>query len=488
MARLTPALVPLYLALVGRLVVPSWRRYLVQFTRDRLPVSITLATVFASSLLFTARVVASHFRALKVNAWDFSAFDLPIQRSLVSTFLYSPIDHRSFLGTHASYVLALFVPLHALYATPVWLLGTQALAISAATAASWLVFRDLLQDDIAALLLSVAYLLNTYTAKTLQYVFHVEVLYPALLFVLVHGLLRRRVLQVAAATLFLLSVKEDALLLLVGISISLLFVRPRRWRTASLLIGAGVLVYLVSTRVVMPHAAGAPPGHPWYATYWAAYGETPLLAVRGMILHPLQVAQDLWLSGIRDLLEPLLFLPLFGGTWFLAAVPALTVYGTASNPGVAHFGLYYSSPVLPFLFIAAAVGVRRFARLVPMSRIAPVQRQRIVAFALLGVSALSGASYVFPEPNSRRSDVPDMVAASGARPLRVQGSLLPHAGYAPTTLPLDTLTSDDAVLLDDSSDPYPFSREELRSLAANLVRRGYRQMKSKHGLLLLMPP
>ncbi|MEP7131677.1 MAG: DUF2079 domain-containing protein [Acidobacteriota bacterium] len=486
-ARLTPALIPLYLTLVTALMIPRWRRYLARLPASCHRKPIALATLFVGSSAFALRVVASQFRSLSVNGWDFSSFDLPIQRSLVSTFLDSPIDHRSFLGTHASYILTLFIPLHALHQTPAWLLVTEALAISAATAASWLLFRDLLHDDTAAMLLSLAYLLNTYTAKTLQYVFHVEVLYPPLLFLLARFLRRRQPMLIAAVTLLLLSVKEDAVIPLLGISIALFLLRPREWRTPALLVSGGIVVYLLSTRIVMPRAAGVPAGHPWYATYWAAYGPTPLLAARGMFLHPLQVFHALWSSGIRDLLEPLLFLPLLGGLWLLAAIPALTVYGTASNPGISHFAIYYSAPLLPLLFLAAAVGARRLARRLRRPGLTRLDWQRLIAFAVLGASALDGASYVFRRPNPRRLDVATMVALRGPGRLRVQGSLLPHSGYKLTTLPLDTLTSNDAVLLDDSSDPYPFTREQIRSFSAALEKRGYHRAFSRHGLVLLVP-
>ena len=368
------------------------------------------------------------------------------------------------------------------------MLGIQALAISSATAASWLLFRDLLHDDTAALVLSIAYLLNTYTAKTLQYVFHIEILYPPLLFLLIRFLLRRQSVPVAAATLLLLGIKEDALVPLLGICVALLLRRPRHWRTPALLLSAGLCVYMLSTRVVMPHAAGVAAGHPWYASYWGAFGATPLLAARGMLLHPLQVLRALWSSGIRDLLEPLLFLPLLGGTWLVAAIPALIVYGTASNPGIANFALYYSAPVLPLLFIAAAAGLRRLSRVLPGTRLSRLEWQRVIAFLVLGGCALDGAGYVFRKPNPRRLDVAAMIATRGSGTVRVQGSLFPHAGYALTTLPLDTLTIYEAVLLDDSSDPYPFTRNEIRSLEATLLERGYHRTVSRHGLVLLTPP
>lgn len=492
--RLTPVLATgLLLVLLAALYGP-WRQALRAALLDRSPVfgSRTSLLLFGGSAVFLFRVVLSRYDGLEVNAWDFSVYEFAVRSSSAATVLFSPLEGRSQLGTHASYLLFVFPPLYGLWSTHLWLLAAHVAAIAGAIVAAFAVCRRILRDDLAALLVAVAFLLNTYTAKMVQYVFHAEVFYPVCLFLTALGVVRKKRAVFFAGVLLTALVKEDSVLALLGICSAGLILDRGLWRWW--LAGAALAVagFSIGSFLVIPHFAATVPGQPWYAPLWSAYGPTPLRAAVGMLRHPLKVAGDVGRSGVVGLLETLGFLPLAGYEWLVAALPALLVYGVSNGGrgGLAQFSIYYSAAVFPFLLLAAARGL---ARIGAWSRSGAGRRRamRLGAIGLLFVSALDGASYVFFFPKPSRLDIASLGLPADAR-VRAQGALLPHMPLDARAEPLTSLAIEshtaETVLLDLGANPYPFSAEDLRDYARRLQASGFRVRRTSHGLLLASPP
>jgi hypothetical protein len=211
-----------------------------------------------------------------------------------------------------------------------------------------------------------------------------------------------------------------------------------------------------------------------------------------MVLQPVDVAKDLCRSGVKDVLETFGFLPLLGFEWFLAALPALVIYGVSAGGkgGTAQFSLYYSSPVLAFLVVAAAHGLARIGG----SKTSATQRHlriRIGALGFLLLCAFDGAGYTFYYANPCRLDLASL-RLPAAQTVLVQGALLPHLPLGSNALPLTRLSVNQrepqAVLLALDANPYPFSRAELVDLAKRLRLAGFRITNTPHGLVLASPP
>ncbi len=467
------------------LIPSTWRRALAGFVRARHgPLSrrtILLASLVAAA--FLARVLMGRYRSLDLNAWDTALFfDHPIAATLTGRPLFCDVTGRSYLGTHASYGLLAFLPLYAIAASNLWLLAAQAFAIAAGAAAGFLVFRRILDDDLGAGMLAAAFLLNAPTARTVQYGFHPEAFYPLAVFLLWLGLLSNRPWLLVAGTLLAVGVKEDSVLILAGFALSVA-IFPRRYRVGAVVGAAGIAAFLLSTRLVMPRISGASPDRPWYASYWASWGDSLPSAALAMVTHPLQLGRTLLHSGIPDLLEPLLLLPLAGPEGLVAALPALVPYGGADFRQLRGFALYYAMPVLPFLFVGTAYGLRRIAKTLP--------GRRAVALLVLCVCALDGGSYTFRRPNPALPDIAPALASLGGRAVRIQGSLYPHAGYLASRRVLDQahpVAPSEAVLLDPETNPYPFTRTEMATLVTKLDSdAGYRRSNMRGGLILFIP-
>ena len=302
------------------------------------------------------------------------------------------------------------------------------------------------------------------------------------MFLLWSGLLRERPWILAAGALLAVGVKEDSVLLLLGFAISAA-VFHRKYRTAAAVASAGVLSYLLSSRFVLPHFSGGLPGRPWYGLYWASWGDSLPRAVVAMATHPLRLTSALLHSGAPRLLESLALIPLAGPEGFVAALPALVPFAAADSPQLREFALYYSMAVLPFLFIAACYGLGRLAR-------SPT-RMRVGALLVLGVCAFDGASYTLHRSNPARIDIGPALTSLGDRAVRVQGTLYPHAGYAPSCRVLDRsrpIAPGEAVLLAPATSPYPLTADEMAGLITRLSDDPlYARSETPHGLLLFVP-
>lgn len=445
-----------------------FREAVLRVLRSDKPVSPRLLRALAlACIAFCVWTTASKFLSFEVNAWDFSLyFDRPLERTLHGQILYSDFLGSSTLAAHSDLALLLFIPLYSIHASPWWLVIGQGAIVAAATMAAFRLFRNLTEDTFASVTLAAAFLLNKYTAKCLQYVFHIETLYLLSLFLLLLALKEKRPFLFSSALLLTMAIKQDAVIPLFGITIIALLLR--RFRYAAAACFGGLTGFLLDYFVLMPHFA-ANAAHPWYSWYWASFGPTPLRAALGIIGKPMLVITKLSHSAVGNLLGSVLLLPLVGFEWLAAALPGLILYGCSDFEKLAHLDLYYSAAVLPLLFASAAVGICRVA-----DRAQVEQRRfrlRVLSIVFLIWSHVYGSGYHFAAWRSdgrALSEIRNSVPA-GAE-VRIQGALFPHAGYDPRWRVLERTPPGlgEAVMLDEALNPYPLSRAEMASLIRKL--------------------
>jgi uncharacterized membrane protein len=483
--RLTaPLAAALLLAALG-LAWGPWRRAAAARLRARAaPLShraIAAAALVAGLVLL--RILFARWQALSLSAWDTTIYyDRPVAETLRGRFFFCDLLGISTFGNHVTAILFAFVPLYALWPSPLWMLAAEAMALAAAAAAAFLVFRRILGDDVSGGLLACGYLLCSATARTLQYGFHPEVFYPLAIFLLWLGLLSDRVGLLTAGTVLALCVKEDAVLPLVGFAfVAAVFYRKIRV-AGSMALAAGA-AFFVEMRFVLPYFSGEPAGRPWYGSYWASWGGSLPRAALSLLSHPARLAGALWHSGAPHLFEPFLLLPLAGPEALAGALPALVPYGASDLPQLRQFALYYSAPVLPFLAVAAAFGLARIAR--------GTFRRRLGALLILAACAFDGASYTLERPNPARRDVGPALASLGERSVFVQGTLFPRAGYAAQRRVLDGRArpgGPNAWLLGPGTNPYPLSPSAWTALVRELsADPALTRTQTPNGLLLFTP-
>ncbi len=183
--RLSPILAAAFLPLGLGLLVPAWRARAARLldAEIRMSNAVLLAGTCAAAI-FCGAVLFSRFASLELSAWDTTIFfDRPIAATLSGGVLPVAATGRSYLGVHASYVLLAFLPFYAIAKTPLWILrgardrhrGGSGHGLSALPPPP----RRRRRGGAPRGGIS---LLNSFTARAVEYGFHPEGLYPLALF------------------------------------------------------------------------------------------------------------------------------------------------------------------------------------------------------------------------------------------------------------------------------------------------------------------
>jgi uncharacterized membrane protein len=319
--------------------------------------------------ILLALLGAAVFLVLKLNQWhslgvqpELAEFESRLYSTLHGGFMERHRGEPPFFADHVSPVLLLLLPLYALLPTPLTLLVVQALAAAAAVVPLHRLALHLLERRAAAAALGLAYLVSRTLDYGLMYDFHMEIFYPLMFFGAFLAFERRRWGWLAAAAILAAMCKEDAGLALAGLGA---YVFARGARRAGALLATGGLAWLIAAvTLVSPafrHGAGGSE-YP-FVFYWSGYGHTQAEVLRGM-LNPLTHVRVLFAhpkpGQMFDLFAGYAFLPFVDPAAALFLVlPGWFVLYSSDNPMMNGPILYYGLLILPFLFYATMLGIRR---------------------------------------------------------------------------------------------------------------------------------
>ena len=333
------------------------------------PRTVWIATLVTGAVL--AWIVLTRFRSGDINAVDFTVyFDRPLYQTahgrlmFVETADLPDFSHRSQFAVHAYYILPILAPLYRIAATPFWLLALSVVAVVLGALHTFRIVRQLSGVGLVAAAAAFAFVLNANTARTLLYGFHPEVLYAWLIPAAIDAAIHRRRWWFLAAVIAAAAVKEDAILPLVAMAVTLALAVPVAREEWWLYLAAPPAIAAANLAAyyawVLPIFASS--SNPVYAAFWIDYGPTPARAVIGMLSRPLDVARSVATSGILRVLMPHALLPLIGWRWIAGILPLVILYGASSNSQVRDFGIYYSMVTVPFLTLGSAFGALVVAR------------------------------------------------------------------------------------------------------------------------------
>ncbi|SOD71927.1 predicted membrane protein DUF2079 [Jatrophihabitans sp. GAS493] len=282
------------------------------------------------------------------------------------------------LGDHFHPIIALLAPLYWVWDNPDMLIIAQAVLISASIP---IVYRFAARRTSRwlSLLISAAYGLGWPVMALIDFDFHEIAFATPLLAFAIDALDRRDDRSLLIWSLLLFGVREDmgVVVALLGVLRILQGVREsppdpagaqpaaanpspatgswwrRRWPAVAL-IAAGIVAYLVSTAVIIPHFAS---GHSFaYGSQYDALGNSVGEALGNIVKHPLTAAKLLVspqtkLTTILYLVVPFAFLPL-RSRYSILAVPLLAerFFNSRANLWQPHF--HYNA--LPWLILTLA--------------------------------------------------------------------------------------------------------------------------------------
>ncbi len=457
------------------------------WVRERWPVAVRWAARpesfrWTSGLmlaLFVLSTLTQHW-SFRTFSHDFSMIDEALWYSHHGRFLYSPVLGRSFLSEHFSPILALLVPLHALFPTPYLLLVIQPLALWASGLALRAVLRQEGADPAAAHLVTLAYLNSALMVSTLDYVFHMECFLPLAVFAMFLCYRRGQWLGYAATGLLALSIKEDVGLYLAGLGLWEALAERRRG-VGLVTLAVGLAWTWAAVTIAIPRAAPGSEGYV-FAARWAHWGEGPLAIAWGLASRPIELARDLCAGPYLGTFAACLFIPFAVGGSALLVLAPWVVNATSGLPAQQQLLLYYGIPLLTFAALASALGLRRVTPWLDAHRGWKVAAAVLVL--TLNVSHLS-----FPRiPVGRQRVEHEIARLPAGASVQVMPSLyplLPYGGAHRVFWRGDSLAAR-FVLLATEGSTWPFSAAEVLRLSGEAEASGtYRERARMAGFLAL---
>ena len=424
----------------------------------------------------------TRFRSGEINAIDFTVYyDRPNFQTAIGNLLFvesgdDPMrSWRTYLSVHAHWAMVPLALFYLVLPSPLWTLTLSVFAVVAGAVYSLRIIQRAGGGGALAVASALAFVLNDNTARTLNYGFHVEVLYAWFLPWMIDAGLRRRWMPFLLAGLATVAVKEDAFLPLLAVAATVILVSGKGLTRVErfLIVPAPIVVALINLelflQVVVPRFSAS--GAVFYATYWANYGPTTGTAMLGMLRHPWRVLMStLDSSFLRAVALPHLYLPFVGWRWFVGALPIVILYGASANEQLRSFGIYYAIVLVPFLVLAAAAGARGLAELVNGGA-----RTRVVMSAVVVIAAMAGGistgGYSLRPWKQEIAKLPQVLESLNAeKSVLVQSGLYPHAGYDARVQLLTSQTLGDprfagaAIVLAPGLSAYPFDADGLAPL------------------------
>jgi uncharacterized membrane protein len=422
------------------------------------------------------------FATYHSTAYDLAFFDQMIWNSSQGSGLQSSFLGYDFFGQHFEPALYAFVPLYRLHATPLWLLGAEALALGGAVVPLWALARRWLGGGLRPAIVCAAYVLQIGVARAVGFDFHTEALAVPFVFLALLGAARGSSPMLLLCGVAPMLCKEDGALVTLGIAVIALTVHRRRAGLAlgGIAVAGGAVIVLG----VMPHLRGGAAQD--LAARYAYLGDSP-----GSVLLHLVTRPQVWL---RHLVAPpagpalLLalagvgFLPLLRPVALLACMPALLLPLLADDPYQGGLRLHYGLQATPLLVCAAMLGWQR----------ARVLARRYPLFALAPPAALLGGAVatwlaLSPLPGGHG---PDALSLGGLQrsaqidallaqippnaPVAASGNLLTHLAERSVMAEWPSHTTPDFVAIDDGAQVTAQSRAAgYASDVARLRTQGY---------------
>jgi uncharacterized membrane protein len=303
----------------------------------------------------------------------------------------------------------------------VFLLILQLVATAAAALVLFVFARRTGVPRAAGLALMAVFLLSRRTHSAVAGYFYPECFQALLTFLLVL-MWRAGGWKYWTVTLLLLMTKEDAAIYVGAFAAVALLLPDRHPRQSALTLTLACLWFGVALFLAIPASRAADGLSVANPLLEARFGTPSGHADIGSLVA--RVASTTTAGTLANLLLMVAALPVAGALWLLPAVPGILI-NVAAEPGSLQAALsdHYAWPVLPWLFIAAAVGVARLA-----SRSARVAM--IWTFALLAATVADNpalrrvtSTRMNPEAVAVRAALP---AIAADRVVLAQPNLIPH--------------------------------------------------------------
>jgi uncharacterized membrane protein len=475
--------------------------------RDRVAVLLLSGAVVAYAILFSV------LSLLRYDTFHASTFDLGIMAQVTwntahGRLFETSIDRAtnteligSYLGNHVRPILLFLAPIYRLWPDPRLLLVLQSVALGLAAFPLYFVVNRQTEDTRAALIVACCYLAYPALGFLNLADFHPVIFSIPLIFIAYWALQEERMGLFWLAVALSLFVKEELVVPVAAWGVVNLLWGKRRRVGLGLVILAGVWAILCFG-IIIPYFNEGQPYRFWqlWITLWGgatsggggtaqSIGSASFETIALYLIH---------------LFLPLGFLPFLGYTSFIVALPSLAYLLLGERPAFHSVGYQYPAVLIPWLFLAAAEGLRRLRR----GHLAGSRRLyrlglAFMVFGTLGINVALNPVYLYSragmfQPESYHDQVTEALAQippdAGVATINRFGPQLANrrvlvALEYPAPLRLDHVQMADYVLLDlvdcrvvPASDP----RAQYADIVAQVLQTNSFRVRYWSGRILLL--
>ncbi len=320
-----------------------------------------LAGLAVLAFIITFAGLALQRHAAFLSGFDLGVYDQVVWNTLHGRFFFytstgQPLLH---LSNHADPILALVALFYLLHDGPETLLILQAALIGLAGVPVYLLAKEKLPGNFAALGLLAAFLFFPGIETVTLSDFHPPALAFAFLMFAFYFLENRRNGWFLLFAVLAMACKEQIPLQVMFLGLYAI-VRHKDWRLGMTTILLATVWFAVVMLWVIP-AFSVTGEHP-FLSFYSDFGHSPLEIVKTVITRPDIVLKDVWqpekLAYLRDLFVPFAFLPLLGLPVLLVGAPSFAINLLSNNPAM-HNAMrgHYVADVTPWLVWASLFGL-----------------------------------------------------------------------------------------------------------------------------------
>jgi uncharacterized membrane protein len=472
-----------------------------------------LALLALAVLLYA--VYFSHLTLLRYHAFEARALDLGnLNQAIWNTahgdwfrLTNQESDLTNRLGYHVEPILLPIALLYRLYPAPEFLLVLQAVVVALGAIPLFALARRRGLSDWLGLVFALAFLLNPTIQAANWLEFHPVTLAPTFLMAAFYFLVAGRTGWFALFAILSASCKEEIGLLvaMMGLYAWLVLRRPRLGLTTVALAGGWSLLAVLG---IQNAVAGG-------NIHWGRYaylGETTAQKLITLATRPDLVFAQLGKANVGryffELLLPVGFTALLAPEVLLLALPSLAINLLADfAPMHQATTLIYAAPVLPFVMLAAVMGVARVNDRIDRTRMTPTDAAQnprpsvhsafqwtaallvlggaLIGQRLWGVLPGSGNHLALVETAHHRRAQAVIAQIPPDAAVSAQDRLNPHVSGRRTVYIFPRVDDADSVLLDVTGPAWPQHPSDLRRSVEALLAGDFGVAAAQDGYLLL---
>jgi uncharacterized membrane protein len=334
----------------------DWRR---KASDPRLMAAVVWTAILLYVVVFCFLTVLKH-EAFETTAFDLGNMDQAVWNSLRGRFL--PFTNWGEEGTRLAYhvdpILILISPLYLIYSDPRTLLVLQTVVIALGAWPIFLLARERLGTNPAALVFPLCYLLYPALEAANLFDFHPTTLVAGLFPWAFYFLEKKRYDLFFLLAVLITCCKEEMPLLVVMLGLYALILQ-RNWRVGSAAIALGIAWFVLAVYVIIPHFN--PEGHSPYLGSYSHLGAGPVGILKTALTDPMTLVRAVFtrekLVYLRDLFFPVGFLCLLGPQVLFLCLPTLGIILLSGDPQVYTLEkFHYASPLVPVVVLSAVYG------------------------------------------------------------------------------------------------------------------------------------